>query len=147
MGASDRGEVLGWDFSEHSVRTWLSAAAFTLDSQGRSFVCFPSVGAVTSSPWYSEMMPNGPVFFPSDFIEEVCHFFHGWWYDVCSTCLLWFNFFLMNSYIFSFVITLSLYLQVLLKLFWIWGEVWYVEDLFWNAYLPVFYLKTIAVIK
>lgn len=26
-------------------------------------------------------------FFLSDFIEEICDFFQGWWYQVCSTCL------------------------------------------------------------
>lgn len=36
-----------------------------------------SMGAMTSSPWHSLLVPNGPVFFLSDFIEEICHFFHS----------------------------------------------------------------------
>lgn len=120
---------------------------FTLNSPGWSLILVPSLAAMTSSPWYSEIIPNGPVLFLSDFIEEVCHFFQGWWYWVCSTCLLWF---ILNEGFFlsTFAITLSISQYKGLPLSCSGSEVRFdlLRTSFEMLVQTVFYLKSTAVI-
>lgn len=100
----------------------------------------PSLGAMTSSPWYSEIIPSGPVFSSQTLLKKSVISFRV---DGTQCALHAFSdLFSMSFFLFfqlcNYTFFLSLSTSVTIKLFWIWGEVWSVEDLFWNACLNCF---------
>lgn len=76
-----------------TVWTWRSADGFTLDPEGWAFL-LPVHGShdLSSMLFWNDAQQS--FFFHSGFIEEICPFFHSWWYStypsqwlpICQPC-------------------------------------------------------------